>query len=603
MRSFARLSIVLAVLVAGAVAAQEKPEGKEPAGGAVGLMAARYAEIELNGPVMETLPDLYIFKPALDTLYDIKGRFAKARKDNSVNGIIVKMLNVDMGWAKAQELRRSIMECRQAGKKVICFVESPGNVEYYVASAADRVVIPPSGTVVLVGLRAEVLFLKGFLDKIGVKGDMVQVGDAKGAVEPFVQTTSSEAFKQSINKMLDDYWRQLVKGVAEGRKLDEAKVPDIINKGPYGASGAKQAGLVDDVMFYDELIDQLRKAEPRPFVLVEDYGKERPMPMAMPSGLPQLMFMMLGVSGRPPGAEMPRGPTIAVIYAVGPIVREEPEDLMMMGEFMVSAERMVRVIRKARERDNIKAIVLRIDSPGGSAEASDLIWHELYLANQAKPVIVSMSDVAASGGYYIAAGGRFIFAEEGTITGSIGVMGGKIVLKGLFDKLGLTVDVFNRGEAAGLFSMVEEFSPAERQRFTALLDETHKLFIERVSAARKRTPEQLKEMTRGQAITGTQAKEGGLVDAIGGLDEAIEAARKAAGIGPEVEVAVIHLPKPQSLWEVLLTGRYDGVRTPLPVRSSALPPALRPAAQYIATLMCLEDCRPAALMPAYITIK
>jgi len=601
MRRFAILLTTALVLCLAAQGVAQ--DGDEAPAEGQGLKAVRYGEIELDGPILETLPDLYLLKPGIDTLYEVLQRFEKAREDEELTGIILRMRGIGVGWAKGQELRRAILKCRASGKNVICFLENTGNLEYYIASASDRVVMVPSGTLVLVGLRAEVLFFKGLLDKIGVKGDMLQVGDAKGAAEPFLQTTSSEPFRKSIEALLDDYHRQLVSGVASGRKLDEGRVQEIIDGGPYSATGAQKAGLVDDLMFYDELTDELRGKEPGPFRLVKDYGKAPLAPLTMTAGPQQLMRMMMGVGAKAPGSDFPKGPTIAVLYAVGPIMREEPDDLMLMGEFVVSAERMSRVIRKLREKDNVKAIVLRIDSPGGSAEASDLIWHELRLANDAKPVIVSMSDIAGSGGYYIAAGGRFIFAEEGTITGSIGVVGGKIVLKGLFDKIGLSVDVFERGKNAGLFSSIQEFSPEERARFGALLQETHELFIQRIQTSRKQPEAQLKAMAHGQSVTGFQAKEGGLVDAIGGLEEAIDAAKKAAGIAPEVEVAIVHLPRPQSVWEVVLMGRYDGVRAPRLMPAGSLPPALRPAASYLYTLLCLEPYRPATLMPFHLTVK
>ncbi len=257
------------------------------------------------------------------------------------------------------------------------------------------------------------------------------------------------------------------------------------------------------------------------------------------------------------------------------------------------------------ERDDAyRAIVLRVDSPGGSAEASDLIWHELRLADEVKPVIVSLSDVAASGGYYIATGGRKIFADPGTITGSIGVVGGKLVLKGLFEKIGLSVDVFQRGRNAGLLSSVEEFSDSQRERMRELLLQTYEVFLQRIAVSRGQSLEELRKVAQGQSMTGLQAHRLALVDEIGGLSDALAEARRAAGIPPEAKVRILRMPKPRSLFEVILWGDVKGSRMPRSLRlAAALPPELRAVKSYLWALWCLEANHVAALMPVSITVK
>jgi len=576
-------------------------DGGGPPAAAAPRARARYAEIEVGGPILEILPELYLIEPDVETLYDLVGRIEKARRDASVQGVIVKLDRLGTGWAKAEEIRRAILRCRQAGKEVVCFTHGCGNLDYLVASAADRVVMIPSGSLLLVGLRAEVLFLKGLLDKIGVEADMIQIGSAKGAEEPFTRTTGSEAFKRSINELLDDYYRQLVEGIAEGRGLEPEPVRELIESGPFTARRAKDAGLVDELMFYDELVESLRERHGERFVLAEHYGEKGEGPSALGTAPQDLLKMVLGMGAVAPRGGWPAGPTIAVLYAVGPIVSEDPDDILI-GESVVNAERLSQILDDLRERDSVKAVVLRVDSPGGSAEASDLIWHELRRLNEAKPVVASLSDVAGSGGYYIATGGRLIFAEEGTVTGSIGVIGGKFVLKGLFEKLGLGVDVYERGAHAGLFSPVEAFSDSQRERLRELLLETHEIFIDRVATSRDQPPGQVRRWAEGQSLTGRQARDGKLVDAIGGLYDAIEAARAAAKLPEGAKFSVVRLPRPQSVLDALFWGRRD-VRLPTALLRQTLPAEALPAVRYLSALRCVEDNRPAALMPALITVR
>jgi protease-4 len=278
----------------------------------------------------------------------------------------------------------------------------------------------------------------------------------------------------------------------------------------------------------------------------------------------------------------------------------------MVGESVVNAARMVRYIQRLKERQNVKAIVMRVDSSGGSAEASDMIWRALQRANEEKPVIASLSDVAASGGYYLATGARYIYADEGTLTGSIGVVGGKLVLSGLFEKIGVTVDVFQRGENAGLFSSVEKFSRKQRADYRDLLEETYRIFLWRVTDSRKMSTEELGNWAQGRPLTGGQAVKGKLIDEIGGLKDAIDKARQLSGIPPETEYSVVRIPKAESLLTVLFQGRNPGVSLPRRMRSSIdlLPEGAQSIVNYIRTsARLMANSEAAALMPAYISIK
>ena len=578
----------------------------------------RYAEIEISGPVLEMLPDMYLFEPDIDTLYDLVRRIDLARRDDSLHGVVIKLDHLGTGWAKAQEIRQAISRCREAGKEVVCFMEGGGNIDYYVASAAERVTIQRSGALFLTGLRAEVLFLKGLLDKVGVKGDMVQIGDRKGAAEPFTSTTSSDPFRESINMLLDDYYRQLVEGIAYARSMKEDHVKALIDQGPFTAKRAKEAGLVDSFEFYDDMLLDLKRRNKRNILLVPDYFKpERGASVEQGDGVQQLMKMLLGMGSAKRVTKRPAGAVIAVIYAVGPIISGEGPEGLVIGESFVSAKRMVRLIRKARVDENIKAIVLRVDSPGGSAVASDVIWHELRRADEVKPVIVSLSDLAGSGGYYIAAGGRKIYADSGTITGSIGVISGKLVLKGLFDKIGLRVDVFERGKNAGLFSSVEELSDEQREHLRELLQATYDTFLDRIVTSRKLPLNELEKLARGQSLTGYQAQRGKLVDEIGGLSDAIDGARRAAGLSEDVPVTIVRMPEPRSLLDTIIFGRHDSDSSsssrlvPPALRLQYMPLISRPVARYLPAgwqaglnaLWCLQNEHTAVLMPGFISIR
>jgi protease-4 len=293
---------------------------------------------------------------------------------------------------------------------------------------------------------------------------------------------------------------------------------------------------------------------------------------------------------------------IAVIYAVGPIVRGEADDLSI-GEYVAAEEDITEAIHAAAERRNVRAIVLRVDSPGGSSVASDIIWRALREANEQKPVIVSLSDVAASGGYYIAAAGRTVFTEPSTITGSIGVVGGKFVLKGMFDKLGLNVEVFERGENSGLLSSVEEFSESERDRLHELMLDTYETFLDRVASSRDMTVQKVREAAGGRPWTGLQAKERGLVDKLGGLSDAVVAAKVAAGIPPEQDVEIVRLPRPRSVIELLFGGKSPSGRSSSAMRTLDVLPQTRRARTYLRMMRVLNGEPTAFMMPALITIR
>jgi protease-4 len=586
---------VVGFIMAGGLAVGAEPRPAAPGG----AQTTRYAYFEVDGSIRETLPPVYLFGTKEKTLHDILGDIAQARADSGIRGLIVRVGEVDAGWAKVQDIRDALMRCRLDGKEVVSVLEGGSNMSYYLATAGSRIVLLPSSQLMLVGLRAEAIFAKGLLDKIGVKGDFVEVGKYKGAAEPLTRTTPSPAFRESLEATLDDYYEQLLDGISEGRGIPATRADALVKGGPYTAQQARDARLVDDVMFYDQLLDDLKRAHDGK-IEVQPGGAARPTQAQKASSVNLFQLLMGGLQGKRATAA---GPTIVVLYAVGPIMTGEPEGFGV-GEEVVGSGAFIKLIRRVADDENVKAIVLRVDSPGGSAQASDEIWRQLRLADAKKPVIASLSDVAASGGYYIAAGCRAIYSEPGSLTGSIGVFGGKVVLSGLFEKIGLNVIGIDRGGRADIDSLFREYSPDERRKVEDLIQDTYRLFLARVAETRtKMEIEEIDKVAQGRIWTGNQAHKNGLVESLGGLGQAIEAAKKAAGMPAGQPVEIMYLPQPRNLLEYILSGGDEDVRFGEPWGAVALPRALAPVRPYIRALMALESEVSVCMLPAVIRIR
>ncbi len=559
--------------------------------------SVRYAAFEVTGELPESLPPVYLVEPQEEVLHRLLSRLRQAASDPRLSGLLVEVHDFRGGWAKAQEIRKAILQNRAAGKVVVCTLENPGTLAYYLSTAADRVVMAPAGHLMLSGLRIEAVFARKLLDMVGVKADLVQAGEYKTAGEELTRTGFSEPARDALSSVLEDYYTQLSNGIAAGRAISVERARQLLADGPYTARNALDAGLVDDVLFRDELVADLRDRHDGSVALDTDYaGGQRP-PRKAPG--PMDIFQLL-MPSRPPSRIAPTGPAVAVIYAVGPIVRTQDSELSI-GDQVAGTDQITRAIQAAVDEPNVKAIVLRVDSPGGSALASDLIWRQLRRADAEKPVVASLSDTAASGGYYIAAGARHIVAEPGTLTGSIGVLGGKLVVAELCEKIGLTVDVIQAGEGGGMFSPFREFSDIEKARVRQLIGEVYDLFVDRVAQTRPAlSAVQVDQVGQGRIWTGRQAEQNHLVDGLGGLWDAIERAAEAAGIPDEQEVKVVHLPRPRSLMEALFFG--SGVSAPPGPLSGVLArfPRLR---GYVQALVALRAEPTLCLMPVLLFIR
>jgi protease IV len=566
---------------------------------------SQIAHIRLSGSLDESPVAESPFGSSAENFRAKIERIRKAKDDPKVVALYLQIEDVSIGFGRLCELRRALADFRAAGKKSFAYLDDGGTMEYLVALACDQVAMPESGALMLIGMSAEVSLYKGLLDKLGVKADPVKMGDYKGAVEPFTRTELSKENREQIESVLNDHFENdlvalIVKSRPE-RKWTAEQVKRLIDGGPYSAREAAKVGLIDRIAYADDFEASLKKELKSESVKwVKDYGKAKSEDLDLSS--PFAIFKLLS----PPKPKESKNPKVAVIYAVGGIDTGKGGWNPISGGG-VGSTTMVEAIKQAEKDPTVKAIVLRVDSPGGSALASDLIWNELGRCK--KPVVASMGDTAASGGYYISMGCRKIFAEEGTLTGSIGVFGMKLVTGGLYEWAGVRTETMRRGKNAGIMSSNAPFSDSEREAMTRHIREIYDRFIDKALAGRnkagvKMSRDELLKLAGGRIWTGRQAKANGLVDELGTLDDAIAAAKEMAGLDRKTELEVLSLPKPQSFLDRLAEGEFKsplgGLRGVEELR--ALPDGekhLRMAAE----LMRLRDERVWMMLPFRVTWK
>jgi protease-4 len=483
---------------------------------------------------------------------DLYRGFREARHAPDVHGLAVYVRSTGFGLAKAQEVRRQLLALSEADKFVECYFESVGEgsngtLGYYLATGCDKIYLSPLGDVNLLGLYADSFFLRGGLDKLGIEPEVLSIGEYKSAGEPFTRADRSDEAREAIEAVLDGELRQIVEAISEARSLSPEVVRRLIDSAPHSAEEALALGLIDGVLYPDEFRDRIEE---------------------LAGGEPSLVH--LDTFRHPRGLS---GERVAVVFAAGTIVRGLGGTEPWTEELFLGSDDLIDVLRRLSEDDSIAAVVLRIDSPGGSALASDLILREVELLAAEKPVIVSMSDVAASGGYYIAAKADKIVAEAATITGSIGVIMGRFAT-GTFERetLGVTRDPISRGANAGLFAGADPFTEAERETLRGQMEGVYRAFFGHVAEGRGMSDDQVDGIARGRVWLGSDAAELGLVDELGGLDRAVELAAEAAGLPAERPVRLIYYPEPESFLE-LLFGRP---RPLLPAGLEALVERLAP---------------------------
>ena len=451
-----------------------------------------------------------------------------AEVDDRVSAVVVVPPPAPGPWGTVQEIRDAVVDFKESGKPIVAYLEFGMGQAYYLATACDQIFMSPTSPLMLVGVASYELFFRGTLDKVGIEADMLAAGDYKTAINTYTESAFTPEHREASDALSRDFYEQLVDGIADGRGMTRARVREVVDQGPFVPADAVNLGLVDDLVYEDELLDRMSSDEAPAIIDLPTYRRVDPESLGLGSG-----------------------PRIAVVYAEGIINFGSSTPDVPTFSRLVGSWTLTEAIRDARDDPSIEAIVLRIDSPGGAATAADIIWRELRLAREQKPLVASMADVAASGGYYIAAPAHAIVAHPGTLTGSIGVFSGKFAAAGAFDKLGIGVDGVTYGAQADIFSPVDRFSDAARTAMQAQVDDTYERFLEVVAEGRAMSRDEVHTVAQGRVWTGRQALARGLVDELGGLRRAVVLAQVQAGIDAEAEVTLVPYPGPRSFVEVL----------------------------------------------------
>ncbi len=514
----------------------------------------------------------------------------KAKVDSRVGGVLLDIDFPGIGWGKADELRDAIKDLRTSGKPVYAYMEIGTNREYYIATAAEKIFLPPSGDIYIHGFAAEAMFYKGSLDKLGIEADVIQIGPKyKNAPDRYTRKEMSEGQAEVINAILDEYYGRFTNAIAEARQKTPEDVKALIDNAPYNSVQAKELGLVDESFYREQVYEDLKERL--------GYKTDEKLRTIRTSEYREIPSDSLGLN---------KGERVAVIYASGAIHIGRSNDSPFGGQ-MVGSDTIVDAVNDAANDSTIKAIVLRVDSPGGSALASDLMWYALENAKAKKPVVVSMSDVAASGGYYIACNANKIVAQPSTVTGSIGVFMGKPVVKGLYNWLGITNQYVMRGKNAGLFRETEKWTPEER---TKMVEQANSIyfnnFVPKVSKGRGKTEEEVNRLGQGRVWTGTQAKQNGLIDEFGGLEKAIEIAKELAGLPADKDIRRVIFPEPRPFFETIFgSDNTSDAKTREAQKAviEALPKDARKALRYAELFEHMQRGEAMTLMPFELEIK
>lgn len=536
-------------------------------GGSLGLSGPSIAKgsalvLDLQGSYVEA-PEAPLIARLLGQhqtpLISVLSELRKAARDARITTVVLRIRGLDIGWGKAQDLRDAILALHDRGKRTVAYVECESfgaNREYYVASAADEVYLSPGTRTPFVGLAADYVFLGGLWEKIGVSVEVEKVGKYKSAAEMFSATQMSEANAEMVNSLMDSIETQVVAAIADRRKLSATEVRAIIDQAPMTPQEMQDAKLIDGIAYLDGVLEKLGNP---PTVEGAVYAAVDPRSV-----------------GFAPVA------TFALVYGTGSVVHGDASR-STSGDPVLASTTVARALKDASEDEDIKAIIFRIDSPGGSALASDIVYEAVVAAKKKKPVIASFSDVAASGGYYVAAAADQIVSQPGTLTGSIGVFLLRPVIGGLLDKLGIGHVSVTRGAHADILLSTQPMSPASRERLESEVKSVYALFIQRVATGRSLESSYVDEVGQGRVWTGVQANERKLVSRLGGLHSAVDLAKEQAGLGRDADVALLPYPPPQPLVDQLRKLAFGGALAEVSLRPQ-LPQSVRRLASWIADL-------------------
>jgi protease-4 len=495
-------------------------------------------EADLEKSFLEDVPDTpasRLMSTERQTLRDVVDAIDRGANDDRVVGMIARIGAAPMGMAQTQEIRDAVLRFRAHKKFAVAYSETfgefgPGNGAYYLATAFDQIYLQPSGDVGLTGIIMESPFVKNTLGKLGMSFHGDHRYEYKAALNFYTETKYTAAHKEEMTAIMNSWFNQMKDGVCQARQIPPEKFQSIVDAGPYLGQEAVAAKLVDGVAYRDEVYGKVK----------QQAGKHA-----------ELLYLdkYLDRAGR----LHDHGEKVALVYGVGAVTRGKSDFDPVEGSVTMGSDTVAGAIRAAADDKDVKAILFRVDSPGGSYVASDAIWREVVRARQAgKPVIVSMGNLAGSGGYFVAMAADKIVAQPGTITASIGVLGGKVLTSGFWDKVGLTWDEVHNGEKATMFTGTEDYTPAEWGRFEAWLDRVYVDFTGKVADGRKIPKEKVLEIAKGRIWSGEDAKNLGLVDELGGFDTALKLAKKAAGIAESDEVKLVVYPRQKGFLEALL---------------------------------------------------
>lgn len=491
--------------------------------------------LDLSGPIEEEKAS-GVWGAAMGgditVLHQLLDAIETAKSDPKIAGLLVKISGPGARWAKLQEIRDHLLEFRKSGKPSVAYLSSDFNFnrDFYLATGCEQVWLSPSSPLTITGLMAESHFYRGTFEKLKIVPDFVRVAEYKTAVDQYTEKKYTAANREMSESLMRSTFDQYASGLAQGRKLDLDRARSLLEKGPFLAEEGLQNKLVDRLAYWDEVQSYFRQKS----------GEWRPIELSR-----------YARQIKNPGMDK-----IAIVHATGAIIVGHSDWTPFSG-FLAGSTTVAADLRRAREDSSVKAIILRVDSPGGSVVASDIIRREVQLAAKAKPLVVSMSDLAASGGYYISMPANKIIAEPGTLTGSIGVYVGKFNIEGFYELLGISSDHLQTSDNASLFWERQAFTPAQRAAVVKMVNQVYADFTRGVAEGRHMKQEDVDKIGRGRVWTGLQGKEKGLVDEIGGLSRAVSVAKALAKMDPQATVQLVHYPREKSFLESLFSSNDE----------------------------------------------
>jgi len=506
--------------------------------GKPGVPSSTILEVNFEGGTIEAIPDDPLAEVMLKgslPVRDVVDALEKAAEDRRVEALVAKIGAGGMGFAHIQEIRDAVLRFRESGKPAIAWAETygefgPGNGGYYLATAFDEIYLQPSGDIGLTGLMYETVFIRGTLDKLGVTPLMDQRFEYKNAMNMYTERSFTEPHREAMERMMTSQFEQMLEGIAEGRGITVDQARELVDRGPFLASEALEAGLVDGLAYRDEVTRKVR----------ESAGERA-----------RLLFLSryLERAGRPHG----KGETVALIHGYGAVTRGQSGYSPLTGSVSMGSDTVATALRAAIDDDRVKAILFRVDSPGGSYVASDTIWRETIRAREAgKPVVISMGNLAASGGYFVAMNADRIVAQPGTITGSIGVLGGKMLTTGFWDKLGISWDDVHTSSHSTQWTGLHDYTESGYERFQASLDRIYHDFTSKVADGRSLELEEVRRIAKGRIWSGEDALELVLVDALGGYHVALDEVREILELDDDAPLKLKVFPRKRGALESLL---------------------------------------------------